>query len=591
VAPARPTVHSSGHASGQTSGQTSGRARLLLFMTVLVSAGLALGPVLLARGYVLVGDMTFVPRQPWKPMWLGLDGSVPRAVPADAFVSVLSYAVPGDLLQKAVLLAVFVLGGWGVVRLLDGLRPVARAAAALLYVWNPFVYERLAIGHWGLLLGLAALPWVVLAAGRVRDGKHGALLGLWLWLALAAFSSPTGGVVAGVVALVMSFKRGSGTRSAKVVATAALVNLPWIVPGVLGQAVGSSDPGGAAAFAARSDTPLGPFASLAGLGGIWKTSIVPAERSSWLLATAALGVSLVAVGFLWRLGRSTQRSMVGLFQRLLACGFLGLALAWLPSTDWGAAMMQLLIDHLPGAGLLRDSQKWLMPFVLVVAVGFGAAADRATAWLRNRDDALGWVAVLLGGLPLLLLPSLAWGQLGELTPVRYPAEWGQVASRLEAAGAARDRVVVLPWSAYVRYPWNDRRAALDPAIRFFPGEVITSDDLVLSDGRVVRGEDSRARVIGEAVQSGKPLAPVLHAEGVRWVLVEKTVPGAQAVSPPEGRVVHDGPQLTLVDVRSPSPGTGLGSGALLVMAVDLMTGIGTAAALFGRVVINRRRVG
>ena len=267
------------------------------YVMVLAVALLALGPALLP-GYVLVGDMTFVPQQPWKGAWLGLDGSPPRAVPADAFVSLLTHVVPGDLVQKALLLAVFVLGGWGMMRLLAGLSPAARAGAAVLYVWNPYVYERLAIGHWGLLLGLGALPWVVLAASQVRRGVPRSLLHLWCWLAVAAFSSPTGGLVAGALALVMASSRGHGARNAKVAAAAALVNLPWVVPGVLGHSA-ASDPSGAAAFAASPDTPLGSLASLVSLGGIWKSAAVPFERAGWVLPAIAVLVSVAALVWLW----------------------------------------------------------------------------------------------------------------------------------------------------------------------------------------------------------------------------------------------------------------------------------------------------
>ncbi len=40
-----------------------------------VLAAVVLGPVLARRGYALTGDMVFVPRQPWKDAWLGLDGA------------------------------------------------------------------------------------------------------------------------------------------------------------------------------------------------------------------------------------------------------------------------------------------------------------------------------------------------------------------------------------------------------------------------------------------------------------------------------------------------------------------------------------
>jgi hypothetical protein len=97
---------------------------------------IALGPALL-RGYVLTYDMVFVPQQPITSTVLGTDGSVPRAVPNDLLVALLSTVVPADLVQKLVLLAVFALGGWGVARLLDG--PLGATVAVTAYLWNAYV--------------------------------------------------------------------------------------------------------------------------------------------------------------------------------------------------------------------------------------------------------------------------------------------------------------------------------------------------------------------------------------------------------------------------------------------------------------------
>ena len=91
--------------------------RLVGLVVSLLAAVLLLGPALLWPGTVLRGDMVFVPHQPWKDAWLGLDGGVPRAVPMDALVSLVTYAVPGGWLQKAVLLSSFVVAGVGIARL------------------------------------------------------------------------------------------------------------------------------------------------------------------------------------------------------------------------------------------------------------------------------------------------------------------------------------------------------------------------------------------------------------------------------------------------------------------------------------------
>jgi hypothetical protein len=71
-----------------------------------VAAVLTMGvltPVLFHSGFVLVYDMAFVPRQPLLASSLGLGPALPRAVPADAVVALVSTVLPGDILQKLVL--------------------------------------------------------------------------------------------------------------------------------------------------------------------------------------------------------------------------------------------------------------------------------------------------------------------------------------------------------------------------------------------------------------------------------------------------------------------------------------------------------
>ena len=158
---------------------------------------LALGP-LLGRGYVLTYDMVFVPRLELTRGLLGLDTAVARAVPADLLVALASRLVPADLVQKLVLAGVFVGAAAGAARLVPSRSLAARAAAAVLYAWNPFVYERLIMGHWGLLVSYAALPWAARAALDLRAGKQRAIPHLVLSLAVAAAGSPSGGLLAGL---------------------------------------------------------------------------------------------------------------------------------------------------------------------------------------------------------------------------------------------------------------------------------------------------------------------------------------------------------------------------------------------------------
>jgi hypothetical protein len=149
-------------------------------MTPGLAAGLCLGLLALGpglrRGFLLSYDMLFVPREPFAAALPGL--APPRAVPSDLVIAAASRVGPADIVQKLVLLAIFVLSCAGAAALLDREPLLARLAGGVFYAWNPFVGERLIIGQWALLLGYAGLPWVLRAVTR-PDEPPGAGPGGW----------------------------------------------------------------------------------------------------------------------------------------------------------------------------------------------------------------------------------------------------------------------------------------------------------------------------------------------------------------------------------------------------------------------------
>ena len=552
----------------------------------LLLASVITGPLLVRRGFALVGDMVFVPRQPWKARWLGVDGSVPRAVPVDAVVSVLSHVVAGDLLQKGVLLGLLAAGGWGVARLVRRHGRWAQLAAVSLFVWNPYVAERLAIGHWALLCGYAALPWVATAAEGVREARLNGYPALVLATAAAAVTSPTGGVLAGLVAVCVVAAGRRVRRVAATVGVALVCNLPWLLPGALVSGAAPTARAGVEGFAARPDTPLGTLGSLLSLGGIWKSTVVPVEREVPALALLGLAVVLVGLVGAGLAIRSGDRTMTGL---AIAAG-VGLALAWLPATRIGVPVFTWWAAVVPGGGLLRDSQKWVAPLALLVAAGVAALVGRARSRGASGAPVPGLTALLTTAvlLPVAVLPGLAWGELGRLRPAQYPSEWDQVAGIMSTEVRPEDRVVVLPFEIYRRFGWNHERAVLDPAPRYFPGDVITNDLLRLGGGRVVAGEDPVARRLSGPLHTGVGVRAALARADVGWVLLEKGTPGAAGAPVVEGSVLHDGPFLRLTRVgphggAPPAPGW---RGA--VLAVDGILAVGLLG-VFGLMVVRRLR--
>jgi hypothetical protein len=484
---------------------------------------------------VLTYDMVFVPRLELARGLLGLEVAVPRAVPADLLVALASRVVPADLLQKLLLAGIFVGAAAGAARLVPARGVAARAAAAVLYAWNPFVYERLLMGHWALLVSYAALPWAVAAAVDLRNGRGGAAR-LVVTLAVAAFGSPAGGLIAAGTALCVvaspPWRQPAGPqapadareaaagpavaarRAALVLGVALVVSAPWLVPSLLRPGGLPVRPEGAAAFASRPDGPLGTVGSLLGLGGIWNAFTVPPGLGSWpWLAGFAVVLAVAAAG----LPLLPRRLGTGAAAGLLLAGGLGLLLAAAYALPGLRVLVDLAVQHLPGGGLLRDAQKFVAPLALLEAVAFGLGVERLPPMLPARRRAAATVVLILA--PVLLLPALAWGAAGRLAAVPYPRAF-QEARAAMAADQVQGAVLVLPWHLYLAFPWNGDRVVLDPAQRWFTRRAVGNDDLELV-GVTVPGEDPYGTRLGPLVGGTAPLRPALPAAGIRYLLVFK----------------------------------------------------------------------
>ena len=543
-------------------------------LAAVLLAVLVLGPAL-APGYVLQYDMVFVPRQWLLPASFGLGGQLPRAVPQDAVLGALTAVLPGSVWQHLALLAVVVVGALGAARLLRGQPVLARVAAALLLVWSPYVAQRLLLGSWSLLLAVALLPWALQAAVDVRAARPGAGPRLLLLVGLSSIT-PTGGLLALAVAGPVALRpRSRPTARNRVLLGLGLLalQLPWVVPSVLHPASAASDPAGASVFALRAEGWWGPLVTALGTGGVWNGEVVLPTRGLVLAPLAALLLTALAAAGLAPLSRVVGRAAAAWLGVCAATGLLVAVLgAWGPTRP----LVEQVVASVPGGGLLRDGQKWLAPWTLLVAIAAPLGLQRGVARMRDRTAAaaLGVALVLL---PVAVMPDLVWGGLGRMRTTDYPQDWSRTAEALQVPGDGD--VVVLPWSAFRAFAWNRRTTSLDPAPRFLPRTTVVDDSLLVAgpDGLVrVSGEDPRSTQVAAALAAGRPLMEVLPGLGVRYVVVEHETPGD--VPPPALAGldrVSDGPTMSLWSLPGriappPSPST---ASVALVAAAYLLAGL------------------
>ena len=317
--------------------------QVLLWAWVSLLLGSLLWP-LAAPGELLLRDMAVVDDPAFSLGALGFGDLPSRNAPQDAVLALLALPslIPVSWVARVLLVTAGLAGAWGAMRL-----GRAQFAAVTVAIYNPFVVERLLQGHWSLVVAAWLLPLVV----ALRAHPRAQIVAMW-----AASLTPTGAVIAGVVAVATSRRR---------VLTgifALLAWLPWLVPALLT----TPTSGGAEAFTVRAEAGVGTIGTVLGLGGIWNAEAVPGSREAGF---AVAGVVLFVV---------LLTGMRACPPALLALALLGLVTClgtWaLPGlTSW-------MVFHVPGAGLFRDSQKLLM-LAIPAYVSMAAGVTRPLQWV------------------------------------------------------------------------------------------------------------------------------------------------------------------------------------------------------------------
>lgn len=287
-------------------------------------------PFMLPGEAFALRDMVIVPEMALTHASLGFGDLPARNVPQDAVLALLPFPV---LTVRLLVIGAASAAAWAGYRI--GRRPCAQAAAMTVAVWNPFVVERLLQGQWSLAVAAWLMPVIAVT---------GSVLAMWI-----ASLTPTGALAA----LSLS------TRPRHLIA-ALFMCAPWVIVGVAAAGAGTASSASALAFAPRAEQWVGTPGALLGLGGIWNSAAVPASRN---MGFAVFGVLLAAV--LVTGWRAVPRRLL----LLAAAGFTVAFASWLGG-------VAAVVEWLPGAGLLRDGQKWVILAIPAFVTAAGALTPR-----------------------------------------------------------------------------------------------------------------------------------------------------------------------------------------------------------------------
>lgn len=469
-----------------------------------VAGLLVLGPALRAGALfnldLVVTDSVPVPSGFW-----GLGPALPRRGLFNLLLIVPGIFGWSGVAWRVLILACFGGAFAGAARLARPAGLVGQTGSGVLYALSPFVLTRVGVGHTGLVLAAALLPWALptLAQPTRRIERT------FLWLCAFGVVGFFGGTIAGALVLVaLLVDRPPGAL--RVVAALVVSQLPWILPGIAVAAQGP-DPSGTALFAARTPGVTGALGLLAG-HGFWQDLFQVGGNGG--LGVAILG--LLVLGLALR----GHRELPTEWRRVAGwAAVLGLALPLFSSLPLTRELWELAAET-PVVAPIREVQRLLLLYVVWAAP---AAACGAWALARSRRDAVGGllaVVPLAAGL-LLAGPGL-WSVGGQLAPVDLPPEWEDARRAVRAEDGT---VLALPWAQYFNLGVAGNRRVHHPAPFFLGGDVMISSDPGFARPAREQADprEGPAAELVERIRNGENVASELADLGVRWVFLLRDI--------------------------------------------------------------------
>ena len=456
------------------------------------------------------------------PQAYGLRGGLVSGLAFTIVVNLASH-VFGHYTNVLPALVFFPVAAAGMARLVPtGL--AGKLTASLLYAVNPFVFDRLYVGQFGLLLGYAFLPFALSSLMSQKQRGWRSVPGLALWWTLLIACSPHFVWIFGLAMLVWFLihlrDRGIMLRLALATAAAAISTsyvLFAAAAGGLGVKIGLAD---LRAFRTLPDPHFGLLVNVLGLYGFWRKGPELAKNvvGGWPILLAGILI-VVVFGYLtrWRTRKvDSKGAKTALF--LTVAGVVSLILALGDQGPFGP-LFRLAYEHVPYFAIMREPEKFLTMYAAALAYGFGLGVDRIC---RNASTR-GAVAVALVALavPLAYEPLIFGGLNGQVSLSSYPTGWVKAK---QAVAKRQGALLVFPWHLYLSFPFTGKRVVANPAQSFFGGEVIQGDNVQLP-GLQTESTSTRSSFIQYAMSTGsltRSFGELMAPLGVQYVALMKT---------------------------------------------------------------------
>ncbi len=459
---------------------------------------------LFKSGYVFAMDMVFTPHLYWPE---------PLSIPG-AFLYLLNFILPSEIIQKILLLLIIFLSGVGMHKLVSTENELPKYFAGIFYIFNPFVYSRFLFGQWHILLAYALMPFVVKSIFEFFNNLNFRnALKLSFWFVFIGFINNHSIVFAflffATAFLIYLWKNRQQSKyffqlfkyTGLIFLIFLILSSWWIYPFLnneysqghfIQEIISQKD---FDAFKTTSDTNYGVLLNVAALYGFWgdrMNQYIPLKDAApyWFILFLII-LALVILGAINIFKK--DKFIAAIFIIVVAVSFIfSVGVAYKPFTP----IIEFLNRNIFFLRGFRDSQKFSALLVLVYAY-FGAYGIN-TILKNSRIKEFKYLKIVLAGfligLPILYSPLMIWGFGGQLYVSHYSQEWFEANEILNQDSDAF-KVLFFPWHQYMPFSFIENKIIANPAPLFFDKETIAGDNM---------------EIVGIYTQNKRPISQVVE---------------------------------------------------------------------------------
>ncbi len=457
---------------------------------IFIALTLAVMLPLYKPGFIFLLDMTFTPHLDLSDYIQ--DGRIPSHFPIIMLIKLTGFILPMDIIQKIILSLLLLLPAIFMYQLSKKWLGNAWATfAGVLYMLNPWVYERFLAGHWLVLLGYAFLPLLlklfqdlIVTKNKKSFIKFGILFALYPIFSIHFAYISIFLLVTQSIIYYWHNKKTITTRELVnaiqagiiLLIVTIIVNSFWLLyffkTGTTYAAITAQDFAG---FQTVSSGSWGVFDNVMALYGFWNNDyVLPKEIFPYwkFITTAILLLSGIGAYRAWRAKNTLGLTVTLLFVPMLIISA-GVA------HNFSKPIIEFLYAYFPGFKGLRETAK----LTSLVALSYALLAPLGGKWIADTLAPFVAIPTRITKLTILiiclLLPitstvTMFNGFDNQLQPTYYPASWIQANQQLNTDNATK--VLVLPWWGYVRLPFAQNNLVSNPAKRFFDTPVLAGNN-------------------------------------------------------------------------------------------------------------------